>query len=121
MTRMHWHPKSGEMKIFEDDEKEPEGWLSTHPSNLAAFTGTADKPKATAATKPAADPAALTRPEIIAALKAGSIDFKITASTVALLGTLTDALVAALKEQGVDPDAIADMSPREMLTAVGAA
>jgi hypothetical protein len=117
---MHWHPKTGEMKIFADDEKEPSGWLDTHPDQLALREATGAV-KTTKPSAPAGDPDALTRPEVMAALKTGQIEFKMNESTVALTGKLTDALVAVLQEQGAEPDAIAAMSVRDMLAVVGAA
>lgn len=121
MTRMHWHPKTGEMKVFEDDETQPAGWLDTHPDQLALREGKTASAKPAASAAAAADPNALTRPEVMAALKAGEIEFKVNESTVALTGKLTDALVLVLEERGEEPDAVASMSVREMLAAVGAA
>lgn len=75
-----WHPENAEQRLFHKAGDVPEGWLDTHPANLANVT----KPEAEKA--PAAEPAKLdmTRKEIVAALADGGIKFD-PASKVAVL------------------------------------
>lgn len=78
---MAWHPKTGENKIFNSSSEVPEGWLDTHPNNVAE--------------KSAPD---MTRKEIIAALSSGGIQFDERANKETLYEVLTDAVKKALTE-----------------------
>lgn len=39
MSRLHWHPKTGEVKEFADSAETPPGWLDHHPAD-PAYLGT---------------------------------------------------------------------------------
>lgn len=115
MSRHHWDPKTGEMRIFEDDEKEPAGWLDTHPDNLKLRGGDPYAAKTTPAAT-AAPALSMTRAEIIAALKGGEIKFNPTASAVALHDVLRNALVAVFAERKIP--VTDDLTTKDMLDIV---
>lgn len=114
MTRMHWHPKTGDMKVFEDDEKEPDGWLSYHPDSSTARS--ADASAGAKVTTPAPAALSMTRAEIIAALKVGEIPFNANGSAVALHGVLRTALEAVFAERKIT--VTDDLTTRDMLDIV---
>lgn len=102
MSRMRWNPVTGDSETFEDGQAVPEGYLDHHPDDPAYKDAPEAparrepaKPKAAAATLPVDDglesEGALTRAEIIDALKEGGI-------TVNPTGKRTDALDAILVE-----------------------
>lgn len=106
MSRMHWHPITGEMQVFGDDETEPEGWLDTHPENPRL-----------GGSVPGREPEkAMTREEIIAALNAGQIQFKVSTSATELQKQLRVALLAALEQHNI-PD-VEKLTTRQLLAEV---
>lgn len=100
---MAWHPETGENKIFNHPSEVPEGWLDTHPSNVAK------------AEKPAAfKDAPMSKEEIVAALTAGGVQFDANAKPKALQGVLREAVTKALTAAEVSFDANA--STKELLS-----
>jgi hypothetical protein len=81
---MHWHPTTGEPKIFHDHETVPGDWLDYHPADVA---------KAPAQTQAPSGEKPMTKAELTEALKAGGIQFN-TSDTAAVLA---EKLVAALR------------------------
>lgn len=102
---MAWHPETGENKIFNHPSEVPEGWLDTHPSNVAK----AEKP-ATVAFKDAP----MSKDDIVAALTAGGVQFDANAKPKALQGVLREAVIKALTAAEVAFDA--DKSTKELLS-----
>lgn len=69
-----WHAVTGEVGLFTKAEDVPEGYIDTHPNNLASVTQpAAEQPNAPAALS-------MTRDEIVKALEEGGIPFKPNAS-----------------------------------------
>lgn len=102
---MKWHPETGEAKVFHKAEDVPDGYLDTHPSNLAnvaAANQEASKKLNKAKTLP------LSKDEIIAALVEGGIGYPKQASAKALYDLLTEKVKAALTEAGTSFDPEAD-------------
>lgn len=98
---MKWHPETGEMRVYAKAEHVPEGWLDTHPANLAHV-------QALAAAAPKPVKLSLTRQEILAALHEGGIEHNIKAKTQDLHERLRERCVAHLTDAGVEFDAAAD-------------
>lgn len=98
MPRMHWHPKTGEMRIIGDEFEAPDGWLDHHPDDPAH--------QASAPPKKRRDDD-LSREEVIDYLKSGGIAFKLDVPDDQLRSTLRDAFIAVLKARKVaaQPDA----------------
>lgn len=127
MTYMKWHPKSGEMRVFQDDEAHPDGWISTHPDNLAVLREAGiphpDDPESGKAVKQAKQVVnstgkppefTMSRSEIIAALKAGGISYPANGSAVALHDLLRAKLTEVLTERNVEN--LDDLTTQDMLS-----
>lgn len=114
MSRMHWHPVTGECRTFADDENEPDGWLDTHPLNPNLTGSESDEGGSGQKTVEAERP--MNRSEVVAALKAGEIAFDNKATAVALQQLLRDELLVALRAR--DVQGIDTMTTRELLIAV---
>lgn len=89
MTKLRWHPTTGESKVYGDDETPPDGWLDFHP---------ADPAKA----PPKPPEIGMTKAEMTDALKAGGIAAPATATAAELAGLLTTALVNNLTMRKID-------------------
>lgn len=86
MSRMHWHPKTGEMKVFEDSEKEPEGWLDHHP----------DADKAAEEEVTGAPTGNLSKKEVMDALTTAGLQFNSRDNLATLTAQLEEAVNDAL-------------------------
>lgn len=89
MTKLRWHPTTGEPQVFKDDETPPDGWLTYHP---------ADPEKA----PPKPPEIGMTKAEMIEALKGGGIAPPATATAAELAGLLTTALVSNLTMRKIE-------------------
>lgn len=98
---LKWHPETGESRLFDKAGDVPEGWLDTHPANLARV-------QADAAAAPKPVKLSLSRTEIQAALREGGIDHNIKASTKDLHDLLRERCIKHLTEGGIEFDAAAD-------------
>lgn len=84
-----WHAVTGEVGLFTKAEDVPEGYIDTHPNNLANVA----QPAAELVAAPAVI-LSMTRKEIVKALEDGGIQFNPRAKAV----ELHDLLVAKVKE-----------------------
>lgn len=80
---MKWHPETGVAAVFHTPHDVPEGYLDQHPSSL-------EKTPAVKPSTPGALP--MTKAEIVAALKAGAIEYPATAGAKALYDLLDKTL-----------------------------
>lgn len=87
---MMWHAVTGEVGLFTKAEDVPEGYIDTHPLNLANVAQAAAEVVVSAP----ATALSMTRKEIVAALDQGGIQFNPRAKAV----ELHDLLVAKVKE-----------------------
>lgn len=88
MTKLRWHPTTGESKVLGDDETAPDGWLDYHP---------ADPAKA----PPKPPEIGMTKAEMTEALKAGGITPPTTATAAELAEMLTVALINNLNARNI--------------------
>jgi hypothetical protein len=100
---LKWHPETGDCKQFERADDVPDGWLDTHPANQLAA--------------PVLNAAAITREEIVSALKAGNVVHKASEGTSKLLALLTREVHDTLKRLGHEFDPSADV--RALLAKLG--
>ncbi len=112
-----WHPETGEHKDYNSLSEVPKGHLDHHPNDEAhaaaeaaapAKSDAPAKPSRTkrlqSAPKPAADPNAMSRDDVVAALTEGGVEFDNEASDADLQKLLDDKVRAVLTEQGVEFD-----------------
>lgn len=100
MAKARWNPETGERVVFSDDETPPKNFLPCHPADpdikaklaKAGIAVAAQEPEPQAAESD--DRAGMSKEEVVAALKAGNIEFKANASKAAL----TDLLITELKK-----------------------
>ena len=109
MSRIHWHPKTGEPRIFEDDEQEPEGWLNYHPKDRAK-TGAADDEDDDG---PGGN---LSKREVMDALQSAGINFSSRDNLATLTAQLEQAVNDALA--GMQISVTEGMSLRDRLALV---
>lgn len=93
---MKWHPQTGEVKLCHKADDVPEGWIDTHPANLANVA------------QPAPVKLPMKRKDIVAALSEGGITFDVKSPTYDLYALLVENLKAALTEAEIEFAADAD-------------
>lgn len=124
MSKLHWHPKTGEAKVFGEDETPPADWLDHHPNDpahAAPEPAPEPAPKKPGKGEPKAsegDDAAMTKAELTAALKAGGVMFPASATLAELNDLLVNALREALTIRGAEYSE--QDGPRKLLALVSA-
>lgn len=117
MTKFHawrYDPVTGEGRIFDNEDDVPAGWVDRVPEvGDEAPAPKAARAKAAPATAPATDDKAMTRAEIIAALKGGGVEFKVTEKTEVLADMLKSKVVEVLTQRQIAFDA--DAPTRDLL------
>jgi hypothetical protein len=103
---MKWDPVSGEARTFTKAVEVPEGWLDTHPANVANVAKQ-EAPKTAEAPAKAA-PLPLTRKEMVKALQDGGVAFDPAAKVDVLYAILTEAVKKFLTTAEIEFDPAMD-------------
>lgn len=93
MSKMFWHPKTGEPKVFADNETQPPDWLDFHPRDPGKE-----------APKPPFGDTPMTKAELADALKAGGITYPSDATAATMSELLVTALRANLDQRQIAYD-----------------
>jgi hypothetical protein len=105
---MKWDPVSGEARTFTKAAEVPEGWLDTHPANVANVAKPAPDNKKVVEAAAKAAPLPLTRKEMVKALQDGGIAFDPAAKVDVLYAILTEAVKKFLTTAEIEFDPAMD-------------
>lgn len=112
-----YNPKTGEGRQFDSADDVPNGWVDRVPED--GDDEPAPKAKPAKADKPAtpADDGAMSRQEMIAALKGGGVEFKATMKNEELHDLLKGKVMEVLAQRNIPFDA--DANVRDLLAKLG--